>query len=224
MSNDLEIRMRELINNPSNRVPVVLCLDVAHSMAGKPMQELNKGVRLFINTVKKDPIASFAVELCMVVFSDEAKVVADFRELSHFEFKGLTASGGKTNLGAGVNLALDLLEQRKSDLKDAGVDYYQPWMVLMTAGVPTTDTHHQAAERTRRLLAEKKLVVFSIGIGDEADMDVLALFSGQEKPKRLKGLDFRRFFGWLSQSVTVVSQSILGDIPRLPSISDWSID
>jgi uncharacterized protein YegL len=70
---------------------------------------------------------------------------------------------------------------------------------------------------------EKK---FRIGsrIGDEADMDVLALFSGQEKPKRLKGLDFRRFFDWLSQSVSVVSQSILGDIPRLPSISDWSID
>ena len=225
MSNDLEVRMSELINNPSNRVPVVLCLDVSYSMNGKPMEELNEGVRLFIKSVKEDPIASSAVELCVVTFSDDANVVADFRELTNFDGRlTLTAIRGQTNLGAGVNLALDLLERRKSEYQDVGVEYYQPWLVLMTDGAPTTDTHHQAADRTNRLLADKKLVVFSIGIGDRANMEVLALFSGKNTPKRLNGLDFRRFFDWLSKSVSVVSQSTLGDTPHLPPTSDWSLD
>ena len=224
MSKDFEVRMSELINNPSNRVPVVLCLDASGSMADAPMRELNGGIHSFIESVKSDEIASSAVELCVVVFSDDAKVAADFRELTHFQFEGLSAAGGTTDLGAGVNLALDLLEQRKSDLKDAGVEYYQPWMVLMTDGAPTTNTHFQAADRTNRLLADKKLVVFSIGIGDKADMDVLAMFSGKNKPKRLKGLDFHRFFDWLSKSVSVISQSALGDIPQLPPTGDWCLN
>ncbi|MDR0327147.1 MAG: VWA domain-containing protein [Planctomycetaceae bacterium] len=225
MYNDLEVRMSELINNPSNRVPVVLCLDVSYSMDGKPMEELNEGVRQFIKSVKEDPIASSAVELCVVTFSNDANVVADFRELTSFdECLTLTAIRGSTNLGAGVNLALDLLEQRKSEYQKVGVEYYQPWMVLMTDGAPTTDTHLQAADRTNRLLAERKLVVFSIGIGNKANMEVLALFSGKNKPKRLKGLGFRLFFDWLSQSVTVVSQSALGDSPHLPPTSDWSLN
>jgi uncharacterized protein YegL len=188
------------------------------------MEELNEGVRQFIKSVKEDPIASSAVELCVVTFSDDAKIVADFRELTSFDgHLTLTAIRGRTNLGVGVNLALDLLEQRKAEYQKVGVEYYQPWMVLMTDGAPTTDTHLQAADRTSRLLAEKKLVVFSVGIGSKANMEVLALFSGKNKPKRLNGLNFSQFFDWLSRSVSVVSQSSLGDTPHLPPTSDWSL-
>jgi len=224
MLNDLEVRMSELIDNPSNRVPVVLCLDVSYSMSGKPMEELNEGVRLFIKSVKEDPIASSAVELCVVTFSDDAKIVADFCELTNFDERlTLTAVRGKTDLGAGVDLALKLLEQRKKEYKEVGVEYYQPWLVLMTDGAPTTNKHIQVSAETSRLVAERKLVVFPVGIGDRVNMDVLALFSGKNKPKKLKGLDFRRFFDWLSKSVSVVSQSTLGDTPQLPPTSDWSL-
>ena len=47
----------------------------------------------------------------------------------------LTANGN-TPMGEGVRLALDLLDKRKQEYKDKGVDYYQPWLVLMSDGQP----------------------------------------------------------------------------------------
>ena len=35
-----------------------------------------------------------------------------------------------------VMQALKLLETRKKEYVDAGVDYYQPWMVIMSDGQP----------------------------------------------------------------------------------------
>lgn len=32
-------------------------------------------------------------------------------------------------MGEGVNLALGLLEKRKQEYKDKGVDYYRPWLI-----------------------------------------------------------------------------------------------
>lgn len=216
MSNDFRIGVEELINNPSNRVPVVLCLDASGSMTGEPMRELNEGIRLFINSVKEDPIASSSVELCVVTFSDDARLVADFRELANVQFDQLASTGGMTNLGAGVNMALDQLEQRKAQYKKVGVEYYQPWMVLMTDGCPNVGTSHlDAAKLVCQLEADRKLVVFPIGIGKDADMAELAKFSKKRQPIKLLGLNFREFFDWLSKSVSRVSQSMPGETIKI---------
>ena len=42
-------------------------------------------------------------------------------------------------------------------------------------------------------------------------MSVLARFSPKRSPMKLQGLKFKEFFEWLSQSVSVVSQSIPGE-------------
>lgn len=99
----------------------------------------------------------------------------------------------------------------------AGVDYFQPWLVLMTDGQPTTTEHIQAAARSCNLEEQHKLVVFPIGIGAAADMSVLAMFSRKRCPLRLKGLNFREFFEWLSKSVVRVSQSRPGEKVSLDS-------
>lgn len=219
------IRAEELSVNPSHRVPVALCLDVSGSMAGPPITELNEGVRLFINSVREDPIASASAELCIVTFAKEAKLVADFRELTYFQFDRLTTPAGPTNLGAGVNLALDYLEKCKTEYKHVGIEHYQPWLVLMTDGVPNVGNHIDAAERVCRLEAERRLVVFPIGIGNEADMAALAKFSKKRPPLKLKGLNFQLFFDWLSKSVSQVSQSIPGDEVKIDTdgIQGWGV-
>lgn len=113
-------------------------------------------------------------------------------------------------MGSAVNLALDLLDARKKEYSSAGIDYYQPWLVLMTDGQPT-DSIDSAVQRSVQLLETKKLTIFPIGIGASADMAVLGRFSPKRTPLRLKGLNFRTFFEWLSKSVSRVSQSIPGE-------------
>jgi len=218
MSNDLMVlRERDLIENPTTRLPVCLCLDTSYSMEGDPIDELNKGVEYFFQAIKSDEIARYSVELAVVSFNSEAEKISDFSGIDRQSLTLLKANGC-TSMGEGVNLALDLLEQRKKEYSNKGVDYYQPWLVLMSDGAPTDDIS-SAVSRVQSLSSNKKLTVFSIAIGDHADIDVLKQFSSMKNNLVLKVKSpehFKEFFEWLSQSVSVASQSVPGDKPSLP--------
>ena len=62
MSNDL-LCMEDLVNNPTARVPVCLCLDVSGSMNGSPIQALNDGVHMFYSAIQEDETALYAAEI-----------------------------------------------------------------------------------------------------------------------------------------------------------------
>lgn len=208
----LTLREQELTVNPTPRVPICLVLDTSGSMSGEPIIELNQGVNLFFESIKADEIAQWAADICVVEFNDHARKVLDFDSVHKQIMPNLSASG-RTAMAQGVNTALDLLEERKNEFAKFGVDYYQPWMVLMTDGEPTDSTFDvdRAAQRACELIENKKLTIFPIGIGQDANMNQLKKFSPIRPPLRLKGLNFSDFFEWLSASVQRVSQSTPGE-------------
>lgn len=55
----------DLIENPSPRCAVALVLDTSASMGGAPIQQLNEGVQLFIDSVQRDDIARWSVDLAV---------------------------------------------------------------------------------------------------------------------------------------------------------------
>lgn len=213
----------DLVDNPTPRVPVCLCLDVSGSMDGAPIHELNKGIELFFDAIKEDEIALYSAEISIVTFGQNVRLERDFSALDD-NYPKLSAYGG-TPMGEAVNLALDLLEKRKAEYKSRGVDYYQPWLVLMSDGAPNGSNYEleKAVERVSLQVMQKKLSVFAIGIGEDADMDMLARFSPKRTPLRLQGLKFREFFAWLSQSVAKTSQSMPGESVKLDveGIQGW---
>jgi len=219
----MRLQERDLIDNPTTRVPVVLCLDTSASMRGEKITELNSGVKQFFKAVVDDDIAKYSVEMCIVTFSTTAKKILDFanieRQVSAFEHLNLEASG-YTAMGAAVKMSLDLLETRKKEYQDKGVDYWQPWLVLMTDGQPTDDIS-EAARTVTEMVNNKKLTIFPIGIGDGANMSRLKLFSPKREPLKLKGLMLSEFFDWLGKSVKSTSQSAPGTSVKLPPIG-WA--
>ena len=99
----------------------------------------------------------------------------------------------------------------------------------MTDGQPygdsTPDSLPKAQKRASELVSDKRLVVFPIWIGNDntADgMNTLAGFSPKNPPKKLNGLDFAKFFMWLSRSVSAASQSSSEAEIRLPTM-DWTV-
>lgn len=226
MNNNMLMRMEDLVNNPTARVPVCLCLDVSGSMEGMPINELNQGVKLFYDAIKDDEVALYSAEVSIVTFGgNNANCIVDFASLELQPDPPHLTAGGMTPMGEAVNMALDLLEQRKEEYKDKGVDYYQPWLVLMTDGEPNGNAGElrRAMDRTCNLVNSKKLTVFPIGIGNAADMDTLKRFSPNRSPLRLQGLKFKEFFEWLSKSVSKTSQSTPGENVKLDveGIKGW---
>ena len=202
----------DLVENPSTRLPICLCIDVSGSMKGEALAELNKGVHVFFEALREDEVALYAADICIIAFNNEVNVVQEFSSIATHHSAPVFESSGQTYMGEAVNTALDALEQRKLEYRDNGVDYFQPWLVLMTDGTPNgaLDQLSTAVARTTELVKNRKLTVFPIGIGQHADLGSLEKFSYGRMPLRLQGFKFKEFFSWLSQSMAATSQSMPG--------------
>lgn len=205
-------------SNPEARCPCVLVLDVSGSMHGEPLQQLNDGLLTFEKALKEDSLASMRVEVAIITFGNGVRVEQDFVTANQFEAPNLIASG-LTPMGEAINLALDMIRERKDTYKQNGVAYYRPWVFLITDGVPT-DEWQVAAQRVQQAETGKSVAFFAVGV-QGADMETLGQITTRQ-PVTLKGLNFQEMFVWLSQSLTSVSHSQVGDQVPLNSPSGWA--
>ena len=228
---DTDVTEDDLEGNPTTRVPVVLCLDVSASMGIKDkndvskMDLLNTAVQEFFRSVTEDKIAKWAAEICIVTFGSKAIKLVDFnyanKQKEAFNALKLVAKGN-TAMGEAVKLSLSILDQRKLKYRKYDIDYWQPWLVLMTDGQATDDIDEAAAE-CRKHVEEGKLVVFPIALGKGANLEDLRAFSPKRDPLQLNQYKLSEFFSWLSQSVRTTSQSTPGAEVKLPDISTWAV-
>jgi uncharacterized protein YegL len=215
---------QEFAENKEDRCPVVLVLDTSGSMLdSRKIDELNAGVQQFRDEVVKDPIAALRIEIAVVSFGNGGvQVIEQFKSALDFQATPLTA-GGVTPLGEGVTKALELVEDRKASYRANGVAYFRPWVWIMTDGQPT-DEWQTVASMTRKAEDDKKVQVYAVGIGDDADMSVLSQFTPANRPAmKLKGMHFREMFKWLSASLARVSKGKAntgGPVP-LPPTDGW---
>lgn len=194
----------DFATNAEPRCPVVLLLDNSGSMGGQPIQQLNQGVAVFKQSVEQDGLAALRVEVAIVSFGPVV-MRQDFVTIDQFVPPQLQAEQ-LTPMGEAINYALDLLENRKADYKNNGIQYYRPWVFLITDGSPT-DTWQPAAQRVRQGENDKKFSFFAVGV-QGADMGILSKIADPTRPPMLlNGLDFTSMFLWLSQSMKQVSHS-----------------
>lgn len=208
----------EFAENPEPRVACVLLLDVSGSMAGQPVAELNAGLGDFKDTMAADTLASRRAEVAVITFGGRVEVVQGFVAAEHFVAPTLAARGD-TPMGAAIEAAIDQVADRKNIYKSNGISYYRPWIFLITDGGPT-DAWQAAADRVRKGEADKAFVFFAVGV-EGANMEKLRAISVRE-PLKLKGLQFRELFQWLSASMQSVSRSSPGDKLALTSPSGWA--
>jgi uncharacterized protein YegL len=218
--NNYQITDDELADNPTSRVPICVLLDVSLSMQGDPINELNAGVRMFIDEIISDDMTRYSADIAILTFGGIVEQVFEFGSIEEQQIPEFRARS-TTPMAAAVLEAITLLENRKNAYKSNGVDYFQPWIVLMTDGTPTDELSviNEATSKTQELINNKKLTMFTIGIGDDVDMDFLEQFGAS--PTKLQGLKFNEFFQWLSQSVSTISDSMPGDKINLPPREGW---
>jgi uncharacterized protein YegL len=197
--------------NPEPRLPCVLLLDVSGSMQGRPIAELNEGLRLYKSELLADALAAKRVEVAVVTFGEEVRTASDFTTAEHFEPPVLRADGS-TPMGSAINLALALVVQRKGAYRANGIPYFRPWIFLITDGAPT-DEWRFAARKVKDGEENRSFAFFAVGV-EGADFDVLREVSSRA-PLKLQGLRFRDLFQWLSNSQRSLSQSTPGEQDKI---------
>ncbi|MEM7696389.1 MAG: VWA domain-containing protein [Pseudomonadota bacterium] len=211
----------EFIDNPEPRCPVVLLLDTSYSMSGAKIAALNDGLLQFHEEVASDSLAAKRIELSVVTFGP-VTVLSDFGPVTAFEAPTLEPSGN-TPMGEAIVRAAALTRARKDSYRTGGIDFYRPWLFLITDGAPTDDV--TAAKKT---IADgerdKAFMFFAVGV-EGADMEALSALSVRA-PLMLKGLQFKELFAWLSNSLSKVSQSRTDEAPALDNPaapSGWAV-
>ena len=111
MNNNMLLRIEDLVNNPTPRVPICLCLDTSGSMGAvegecvdtgrtiyedgctwnivtggtSRIDELQKGVEAFYQAIREDEMAVYSAEICIVTFDSKASCVVDFANIERQE-------------------------------------------------------------------------------------------------------------------------------------------
>lgn len=229
-----------IVKDGSKRLPICFCIDTSDSMRTNlsknavrtgeivisegckkwavkngvtALSELQKGLKNFFSQIKGDIIASCAAEISIVTFDDYAKTLVDFCRLddmpNNIIYSIDTRNG--TNMGKGLELSLDKLEECISLYKNYGVEFYPPWLVVMSDGYSTDEYELNLAKQRLELVCENEgLIVIPIGIGNRADMSALSQLAPNRKASKIYGVDFQGLFNQLSNNLCVITNMVDG--------------
>ena len=176
------------------------------SMRGPPIDQLNEGLKIFRDELAADSLAAKRVEVAIVTFGP-VNVETDFTSAQNFQAPTLSVAGD-TPMGQAIETGLSMLRTRKDTYKNNGISYYRPWVFLVTDGGPTDSWSH-AAQMVREGEQSGAFSFYAVGV-EGANFDTLRQISFKQ-PLKLKGLQFRELFAWLSSSLGSVSKSTVGD-------------
>jgi uncharacterized protein YegL len=106
-------------------------------MGGASIAALDEGLKTFKDALAEDPVASKRVEIAVVTFDSNVRLLQDFVTIEQFNPPAICELGGAALMSAGINMALELVYNRKVQHRSNGVTYYQPWIFLITDRTPT---------------------------------------------------------------------------------------
>jgi len=209
--------------NPEPRCPSLLLLDISGSMQGEPIRQLQEGLAVYRDTLFADGLAKKRVEVGIMLFGGTVDLATPFTTVDAFTTPQLEVKGD-TPMGQAIVEGLQYLENQKATYKQNGIAYYRPWVFLITDGAPTDKNSgfwDQAKQMVKAGEMKKSFTFFAVGV-ENADMACLGELCPNREPLKLKGLEFRKLFEWLSASQQSVSRSTPGDAVKLESPAGWA--
>ena len=217
--------LKEFTVSSARPLPVILLADVSGSMAadGK-IDALNRAVAEMQSTFAEEEDGHAEIHLAVVTFGGTAALHVPLTPANDVRWTPMQADG-RTPLGAALDIATDLIEDRERVPSRA----YRPTVVLVSDGLPNDEWE---GPLQRLLTSERaaKAERFALGIGADADRDMLRRFLDDSEGRVFEaheGREIRKFFRWVTMSVTSRSrsaapnQSVDLDPPDLDDFGDF---
>lgn len=197
-------------------LPIFILADTSGSMRGEKINELNLALREMLNALNAADDIRGKFQLCVISFGKETEVLQPLADIEGLAIPELTAAG-KTPMGQAFELVKGLIEDRETVSSRA----YTPTIVLISDGIPT-DCSEEMYRRKNYFDWEplkelhqgersSKCQRLALGIGEDADIDMLKVFIDNPEIPLIKTKDasgITKFFRWVTMSTVARMNSI----------------
>lgn len=178
------------------------------------LNKLTEGLESFYEDISNDISTSQKLELAIISFNDEVEMVQSPMLIDECMPPKLSATGN-TNISDAMELAMDLVEARKSWYRTTGQKYYRPWIILITDGEPNKGQNmDELGAIIRDEVNQKHFEFLPIGV-DNANMAALKKLQANLPAIPMKGAKFSQFFKWLSASMSTITEKKAGEKANL---------
>lgn len=205
----------QIVNASEHHMALLFLVDTSGSMGAQipgtnstPITELNRALNRFKAEVCKDEHTKDILDVAIVEFNEDYKVIQEFSPIEYMKPVELIAEG-RTFMNGALEVAINMVTDRSRFYRRSGAEPYKPWIVLISDGAPMDASIDEMARRVNELVEEQKLAFWSLAV-EGADMEVLHQLSGKRVLK-LAGYDFSGFLDWANKSMRAVSQSSPGE-------------
>lgn len=212
--NEEEVFNDSLYTNSAIRIPVVFCIDTGRCMyklssdgTKTKIAKVQETIENYIKSFNSDSL-KHSVDYSIVTFSDDTNCEKNFSTANDFDFKFDLESESYSNIGNGVNLAVNLLENRINEYKEVGREYTNPFLFIFFGSNADLDdaSIKNASERVSILTDTEGLNVFPINIED-ANMEILGQFFSESTFQKFGDIDLENIFNSFSKSDIAISNS-----------------
>lgn len=217
-----------LDDNNEKRVSAIFILDCSNSMnEDNKIDEVNDGIKLFVQELKKDVATEFSVDIGVVTMGGSgANLLRPISSIANWKEINLEASG-VTPMMEALIIANDNIRKREEFYEDRATDYCKPWIILLTDGIPTDKEGYMLRDedyvsKLHDISHETECLVYTFFVGDEntsigkiADKILTRIATvnpenGEKLAYSLNGEkgNLKKLFLMLSKSVTVASKNV----------------
>jgi uncharacterized protein YegL len=206
-----------LIQKP-RPLPVIVAVDRSGSMgANGKIEALNIALNDFINSLKDEDSNKAEIHIALFSFGgDSATCDIPFASINEVSISNYSAIG-RTPMGESFSLIKNLIDD-KIQIPSRS---YKPTIVLLTDGIPTDDYESPMNALINEGRSSKAFRI-AMAIGDDADHNMLSKFVST--PEYLvtgeSARDIRKFFRFVTMSVTQRMKSQTPDMLQVPTMPD----
>ncbi len=197
-------------------LPIFILADTSGSMRGEKINELNLAIREMLAALNAADDIRGKFQMCVIAFGGEVRIVQELADINSITLPELTASGN-TPMGQTFEVLENMIEDRNVVSSRA----YTPTIVLISDGIPTDcseDMYRRKNYFDWEPLKElhngersSKCQRLALGIGDDADMEMLKVFIDNPEIPVIKTKDasgITRFFRWVTMSTVARMNSV----------------
>lgn len=209
--------LKNFVAREPRPLPIFILADTSGSMRGEKIDELNLALREMVNSLNAADDIRGKFQLSIISFGgDEVNTVQPLTDIEGLELEELSAAG-KTPMGAALETAKELIEDKEIVTSRA----YAPTVVLISDGIPTDCT--EEIYKSKKYAEWEPIIEFhkgersskcqclALGIGDDADTDMLKAFINNPEIPVIKAHDvsgITKFFRWVTMSTVARMNSV----------------